>query len=70
MPPAYTIECPSCHWKKTVIPASAIPTPFRDWFYQCPRCTHSQLQRRAPKAKELLLARLEQALAGHCDPRP
>lgn len=60
---AYTLDCPCCPWKKTVIPVSTAPRPWRDWFYQCPHCGHDQLQRRPPSDKELLLARLEQMLA-------
>lgn len=42
-PPAMTFSCPSCSWSKTTAPASDALGP-GDWFAECPKCGHPDLQ--------------------------
>lgn len=63
VPPApFTLTCPYCSWKKTMLPQSDMLVLGRDWLINCPKCHTPSLERRHATHKEILRARLEQFL--------
>lgn len=61
-PPPYTLRCPACGWKKTVVPLSDALRYGIEWFDCCPQCGHKQLEKTAVAPHDGLLARLKRLL--------
>ncbi|QEY64994.1 hypothetical protein FXN65_24115 [Metapseudomonas lalkuanensis] len=58
-PMPYTLCCPRCFWKKTIIPLSDALIMGRDWYAKCPHCGYDILERRSASQTEILRARIE-----------
>ncbi|KRW74741.1 hypothetical protein AO735_03545 [Pseudomonas sp. TTU2014-096BSC] len=53
-----TFICPACNWKHTVIPLSDCLMEGRDWFSDCPKCRHDELETRLATQAEIMKERL------------
>lgn len=61
-PPPSTFYCPTCGWRKTVVPKSDVMVRGHTWFEACPECNHAPLERAPATLLECSMAKLREII--------